>query len=235
MFFFSLLYRKIYAIHTHTLTILAELLSSWESLLHWSENESFVKQSREEMAALVDKLNKIGTSEPNLDTESAIQFAIQETKVSFCNFIFNFFLNETKNYAIFSDKRYLKTVHQIPKKQTKLVLTTKNDFKCKSWALRKEEIFWDEIEIQNQFCIQPKRIFDIISFWRQHKYRYMFTSPNEFHFLSIDHITFSAENVCESTFCVFIEIIPLWLWMCFVSAQFNHRKFGFYVSLGQSE
>lgn len=63
--------------------ILAELLSSWESLLHWSENESFVKQSQEEMAALVDKLNKIGTSEPNLDTESAIQFAIQEAKVSF--------------------------------------------------------------------------------------------------------------------------------------------------------
>lgn len=59
-----------------------ELLSSWESLLHWSENESFVKQSQEEMAALIDKLNKIGTSEPNLDTETAIQFAIQEAKVS---------------------------------------------------------------------------------------------------------------------------------------------------------
>lgn len=58
-----------------------ELLSSWESLLHWSENESFVKQSQEEMATLIDKLNKIGTSEPNLDTESAIQFAIQEAKV----------------------------------------------------------------------------------------------------------------------------------------------------------
>lgn len=66
----------------------AELLSSWESLLHWSENESFVKQSQEEMAALVDKLNKIGTSEPNLDTESAIQFAIQEAKVSFVFFQF---------------------------------------------------------------------------------------------------------------------------------------------------
>lgn len=61
-----------------------ELLSSWESLLHWSENESFVKQSQEEMAALIDKLNKIGTSEANLDTESAIQFAIQEVKVSEC-------------------------------------------------------------------------------------------------------------------------------------------------------
>lgn len=68
--------------HTHPFTII-ELLSSWESLLHWSENESFVKQSQEEMAALVDKLNKIGTSEPNLDTESAIQFAIQEAKVRF--------------------------------------------------------------------------------------------------------------------------------------------------------
>lgn len=60
-----------------------ELLSSWESLLHWSENESFVKQSLEEMAALVSKLNKIGTSNPNLDTEAAIQLAIQETEVSF--------------------------------------------------------------------------------------------------------------------------------------------------------
>lgn len=67
--------------HIHVYTFI-ELLSSWESLLHWSENESFVKQSQEEMAALIDKLNKIGTSEPNLDTESAIQFAIQEAKVS---------------------------------------------------------------------------------------------------------------------------------------------------------
>lgn len=80
----------------HTFTII-ELLSSWESLLHWSENESFVKQSQEEMAALVDKLNKIGTSEPNLDTESAIQFAIQEAKVRF--FVFfqaNYDLNFRK-------------------------------------------------------------------------------------------------------------------------------------------
>lgn len=29
-------------------------------------------------------------------------------------------------------------------------------------------------------------------------------------------------------FCVFIEIIPLQAGVCFVSAQFNHRKFGFY-------
>lgn len=50
--------------------------------MHWSDNDSFVKQSQEEMAALVDKLNKIGLFEPNLDTESAIQCAIQETKVS---------------------------------------------------------------------------------------------------------------------------------------------------------
>ncbi|XP_031626681.1 uncharacterized protein LOC116342976 [Contarinia nasturtii] len=60
--------------------LIRELLSSWESLLHWSENESFVKQSQEEMATLVDKLNKIGTSQSTLDTESAIQFAIQEAK-----------------------------------------------------------------------------------------------------------------------------------------------------------
>lgn len=60
-----------------------ELPSSWESLLHWSENESFVKQSQEEMAALIDKLNKVGTSEANLDTEAAIQFAIQEAKVNY--------------------------------------------------------------------------------------------------------------------------------------------------------
>lgn len=79
---FLLTYRKLFLFFfsriNHT-----ELLSSWESLLHWSDNESFVKQSQEEMAALVDKLNKIGTFEPNLDTESAIQCAIQETKVSF--------------------------------------------------------------------------------------------------------------------------------------------------------
>lgn len=65
-----------------SLSLHLELHSSWESLLHWSENESFVKESQEEMATLVSKLNKIGTSEPNLDTESAIQFAIQEAKVS---------------------------------------------------------------------------------------------------------------------------------------------------------
>lgn len=35
------------------------------------------------MAALVEKFSKIGTSESNLDTESAIQFAIQETKVGY--------------------------------------------------------------------------------------------------------------------------------------------------------
>lgn len=75
---------------THTYFMFStELLSSWESLLHWSENESFVKQSQEEMATLVDKLNKIGTSEPNLDTESSIQFAIQEAKVrKISNFLF---------------------------------------------------------------------------------------------------------------------------------------------------
>lgn len=48
------------------------------------------------MAALIDKLNKIGTSEANLDTESAIQFAIQEAKVSECKFKFDVFFREMK-------------------------------------------------------------------------------------------------------------------------------------------
>lgn len=80
--FFLSLSLSLFSPHNlHICTLLTELLSSWESLLHWSENESFVKQSQEEMAALVDKLNKIGTSQSNLDTEAAIQFAIQEAKV----------------------------------------------------------------------------------------------------------------------------------------------------------
>ena len=70
----------------HLISIFAfftELLSSWESLLHWSENESVAKQLQEEMAALVGKLNKIGTTDANLDTESAILLAIEDTQVSF--------------------------------------------------------------------------------------------------------------------------------------------------------
>lgn len=58
-----------------------ELLSSWESLLHWSENESVAKKLQDEMAALVGKLNKIGTSNATLDTESTIQLAIEDAKV----------------------------------------------------------------------------------------------------------------------------------------------------------
>lgn len=58
-----------------------ELLSSWESLLHWSENESVAKQLQTEMAVLVGKLHKIGTSCANLDTESAIHLAIEEAQV----------------------------------------------------------------------------------------------------------------------------------------------------------
>lgn len=50
--------------------------------MHWSENESVAKKLQAEMAALIDKLNKIGTSNPNLDTESAIDLAIEDTKVS---------------------------------------------------------------------------------------------------------------------------------------------------------
>lgn len=60
----------------------SELLSSWESLLHWSENESVAKQLQEEMAVLVGKLNKIGASCASLDTESAIHLAIEEAQVS---------------------------------------------------------------------------------------------------------------------------------------------------------
>lgn len=49
--------------------------------MHWSENESVAKQLQTEMTVLVDKLNKIGTSGHNLDTESAIHLAIEETQV----------------------------------------------------------------------------------------------------------------------------------------------------------
>lgn len=58
------------------------LLTSWESLLHWSENESEAKKLYEEMAALIGKLNQIGTTQSNLDTESAIHLAIEDAKVS---------------------------------------------------------------------------------------------------------------------------------------------------------
>lgn len=64
------------------LFLTTELIASWESLLHWSENESVAKQLHGEMAALVEKLNKVGTSSLSLDTESAIQLAIEETEVS---------------------------------------------------------------------------------------------------------------------------------------------------------
>lgn len=63
-------------------SIIAELLSSWESLLHWSENESVAKKLQDDMAALVNKLNKICTSEPILDNDTTIQLAIEETQVS---------------------------------------------------------------------------------------------------------------------------------------------------------
>lgn len=61
---------------------IAELLSSWESLLHWSENESVAKKLQDDMAALVNKLNKICTTEPILDNDTTIQLAIEETQVS---------------------------------------------------------------------------------------------------------------------------------------------------------
>lgn len=60
-----------------------ELLSSWESLLNWSENESVAKKLQEEMDVLIGKLKEIGTSTATLDTESAIHLAIEDTKVSF--------------------------------------------------------------------------------------------------------------------------------------------------------
>ncbi|XP_059619344.1 klarsicht protein [Phlebotomus argentipes] len=55
-----------------------ELLSSWESLLNWSETASVARQLQEEMSVLKGALNRIGNRALVLDSEAAIQDAIEE-------------------------------------------------------------------------------------------------------------------------------------------------------------
>ncbi|KAG4070669.1 hypothetical protein HA402_013589 [Bradysia odoriphaga] len=57
-----------------------ELLSSWESLLHWSENASVARQLQEEMLVLKSVLNKLGNRDGILDSESSIQMSIDDLK-----------------------------------------------------------------------------------------------------------------------------------------------------------
>lgn len=65
--------------------LITELLSSWESLLHWSENASVARQLQEEMLVLKSVLNKLGNRDGILDSESSIQISIDELKVSHNN------------------------------------------------------------------------------------------------------------------------------------------------------
>lgn len=74
MFFFSFIF-GIITLHT-------ELLSSWESLLQWSENASVARQLQEEMSVLKGVLNKLGNRFGTFDSESTIQLSIEELKVS---------------------------------------------------------------------------------------------------------------------------------------------------------
>lgn len=102
--------------HTHHIAIeltlfylclsmnISEILSSWESLLHWSENASVARQLHQEMAALKGVLNKLGHSDDGFegvnggrsttfDSEASIQVSIDELRVSFFNInYFRFFL-----------------------------------------------------------------------------------------------------------------------------------------------
>lgn len=71
--------------------LIAELLSSWESLLHWSENASVARQLQEEMSVLKSVLNKLGYRDGILDSESSIQMSIDDLKVSQISFIVNSF------------------------------------------------------------------------------------------------------------------------------------------------
>lgn len=71
--------------------LITELLSSWESLLHWSENASVARQLQEEMLVLKSVLNKLGNRDGILDSESSIQMSIDELKVS-QQFVFLFSL-----------------------------------------------------------------------------------------------------------------------------------------------
>lgn len=71
--------------------LITELLSSWESLLHWSENASVARQLQKEMLVLKSVLNKLGNRDGILDSESSIQMSIDELKVS-QQFVFLFSL-----------------------------------------------------------------------------------------------------------------------------------------------
>lgn len=64
------------------LLVFTEILSSWESLLHWSENASVARQLQDEMAALKGVLHKLGHLNGTFDSESTIQMSIEELKVS---------------------------------------------------------------------------------------------------------------------------------------------------------
>ncbi|KAJ6636118.1 Klarsicht protein, partial [Pseudolycoriella hygida] len=57
-----------------------ELLSSWESLLHWSENASVARELQQEMLVLKSQLNKLGNRDGILDSEASIQMSIDELK-----------------------------------------------------------------------------------------------------------------------------------------------------------
>lgn len=92
------------------------LLTSWESLLHWSENESEAKKLYEEMAALIGKLNQIGTTQSNLDTESAIHLAIEDAKVS-SNAKLCLILDEGGEGCIDEEKTFItKLLHSVRKR-----------------------------------------------------------------------------------------------------------------------
>lgn len=74
-----------------------EILSSWESLLHWSENASVARQLQDEMAALKGVLSKLGHRCGSFDSETSIQLSIEELKVSdlillFFNCFYYYFL-----------------------------------------------------------------------------------------------------------------------------------------------
>lgn len=63
--------------------IISELLSSWESLLSWSENATVARQLQEEMSILKGSLNRLGTQFGTFDSEDGLIYAIEELKVSF--------------------------------------------------------------------------------------------------------------------------------------------------------
>lgn len=72
--------------------LFTELLSSWESLLHWSENASVARKLQEEMLVLKSVLNKLGNRDGILDSESSIQMSIDELKVRMNDFTYTLFI-----------------------------------------------------------------------------------------------------------------------------------------------